>query len=180
MNERVFNGAFDRLRQTDRLERLEVDKVVKLLTINRNIKSAIDIGTGTAVFAEAFCKKGFEVSAIDLNPEMIEEAKKYAPDVTYKVAPAENIPFEDKSFDLVFMGLVFHEVDSYEKALNEAKRVGKQVIGILEWDYVLEEVGPPIEHRIDPEIIKDLYQKLQFHSFEKVNLNTLVLYILEV
>jgi ubiquinone/menaquinone biosynthesis C-methylase UbiE len=180
MNERVFNGTFDKLRQPERLERLEVGRVINILTANRNIKTVLDIGTGTGVFAEEFYKNSFEVSAIDLNPNMIEEAKKYAPQVTYKVAPAENIPFADKSFDLVFMGLVFHEVDSYEKTLSEAKRVSKQLIGILEWSYVLEEVGPPLEHRIKPEIIKELYEKLNFHSFERINLNTLVLYILEV
>lgn len=180
MNERVFNGAFDRLRQPERLERLEVNRVINIISENREIKSALDIGTGTAVFAEAFVKNGYEVSAIDLNPDMIEEAKLHAPNVIYKVAPAENIPFEDNSFDLVFMGLVFHEVDNYEKALSEAKRVGKQVIAILEWAYVLEEVGPPIEHRVNPEILKDLYEKLKFHSFERINLTTLVLYILEI
>ncbi len=180
MNERVFNGAFDRLRQPERLERLEVNRVINIISENREIKSALDIGTGTAVFAEAFVKNGFDVSAIDLNPDMIEKAKLYAPNVTCKVAPAENIPFEDNSFDLVFMGLVFHEVDNYEKALSEAKRVGKKVIALLEWDYVLEEVGPPVEHRVNPEVIKDLYEKLNFHSFERINLNTLVLYILEI
>lgn len=180
MNERVFNGTLDRLRQPERLERLEVNKVIDILRKNREINSVIDIGTGTGVFAEAFSDIGFDVSAIDLNPLMIEEAKKYAPNAVFKVAPAENIPFEDNSFDLVFMGLVFHEVDSYEKALSEAKRIGKQVIAILEWDYTLEEVGPPIEHRVDPEIIKNLYEKLHFHSFERINLNTLVLYILEI
>ena len=180
MNEKVYNAGFDRLREAERLERLEVNRVIKILTENKDIKSVLDIGTGTAVFAEMFYKSGFEVAAIDLNPDMIEEAKKYAPQVIYKVAPAENIPFEDKSFDLAFMGLVFHEVDSYEKALSEAKRVSKKAIAILEWDYVLEEVGPPIAHRVSPDIIKDLYDKLKFHSFEKIKLNTLVLYILEV
>jgi SAM-dependent methyltransferase len=76
-----------------------------------SIKSMLDIGTGSGVFAEEFFKRSLSVAGIDLNPGMVEIAKGYVPEGEFKIAKAEEIPFKDKSFDLVFMGLVFHEVD---------------------------------------------------------------------
>lgn len=180
MNERVYNGEIDRLRNQERLDRLEVNRVVKLLTENKNIKSILDVGTGSAVFAEAFFKEGLSVGAIDINPEMIEAAKNFLPNAIYKIAPAENIPFDDKSFDLVFMGLVFHEVNDYEKALSEARRVAKNLIAIYEWNYQIEEFGPPLEHRINPQTIKQLVEKLNLKNLTIINLSFLVLYLIKV
>ncbi len=180
MNERVYNGEIERLRNQERLERLEVNRVVKLLTENKSIKSVLDVGTGSAVFAEAFFNEGLNVSAIDINPDMIEAAKDYLPNAIYKIAPAEDIPFSDKSFDLVFMGLVFHEVNDYEKALSEAKRTSKNLIAIYEWNYQEEEFGPPLWHRINPQIIKQLVEKLNLKSITTIKLTALVLYLIEV
>ena len=56
-NDRVYNRGIERLRSPERVQRLEVERVVDLC-INENIKSVLDIGTGSALFAEAFHKKG--------------------------------------------------------------------------------------------------------------------------
>lgn len=77
MNDRIYNKGADRLRSEDRLKRLELDKVVSLCLKDRNIKTVLDIGTGSGLFAEAFSKLGPFLSGIDINNEMIEAAKKY-------------------------------------------------------------------------------------------------------
>jgi ubiquinone/menaquinone biosynthesis C-methylase UbiE len=177
-NDRVYNRGIERLRSPERVERLEVERVVDLC-INENIKSVLDIGTGSALFAEAFHKKGFNISGIDSNPEMIEAAKQFAPEGIFKLAPAENIPFEDNSFDITFFGLVFHEVDDYLKALKEAFRVSTVGTFLLEWNYAKEEFGPPIEHRLKSGFIKKISKEIGYNSFEEIKLNDLTLYNLK-
>lgn len=174
-NERVYNRGVEMLRSSERTEKLEVERVVKLCS-DKSIKTVLDIGTGSALFAEAFYKQGIKVSGIDTNPEMIAAAKQFVPEGTFELAPAEKIPFPDNSFDLTFFGVVFHEVDDYANALKEAFRVSVKGTSILEWYYRVENFGPPLEHRLKSEFIKNLSEKTGYKSFEEVKLNHLILY----
>ena len=176
MNERVFNQNFDRLRSAERVERLSVNQVIDSCLSGNNIKSILDIGTGTGLFAEKFSERGINVAGVDVNPSYIEEAKKYLPDAEFKVASAENLPFGDSSFDAVFFGVVLHEVDDFNKTLAEANRVCKLKTYILEWQYKTEDFGPPIEHRLKPEFVKSLSDQNGFKNFKEVKLDKLVLY----
>ena len=81
--------------------------------------------------AEAFLRHGLEVAAVDASPQRGEEALKPLPGADMKVATAEELPFEDHSYDLVFLGLVFHETDDPAKAVSEALRVARRRIAIL-------------------------------------------------
>jgi ribosomal protein L11 methylase PrmA len=58
---------------------LEVDRVVAISLAELEVKNALDVGTGTAVFAEAFANLGLDVTGIDLNPEMTEWARRHVP-----------------------------------------------------------------------------------------------------
>jgi ubiquinone/menaquinone biosynthesis C-methylase UbiE len=179
MNDRIFNQEPDKLRSEERIKRLETDKIVNYCLQEKEIKTLLDIGTGSGLFAEAFSKLGLIVSGIDINNIMIESAKKYLPDSEFIIAPAEDIPFHDESFDAVFFGLVFHEVNDYEKSLMEAYRVAKYFTFIFEWQYKKEDFGPPIEHRLTSEFIKNIALSVGYKNFTTVFHNNMVLYILE-
>jgi ubiquinone/menaquinone biosynthesis C-methylase UbiE len=174
-NERVYNRGVSMLRSPERTERLEAEQVVKLC-ISENIHSILDIGTGSALFAEAFSKQSLRVAGVDTNPEMIEAAQRYVPEGDFRLAAAENLPFEDNFFDMTFFGVVFHEVDDYSKALKEAFRVSTIGTSILEWKYKKEDFGPPLEHRLKPDFIKKLAEETGYKSFRKIGLKNLVLY----
>ena len=179
MNERVYNSGVERLRSPERTERLEVERVVDLCLSGSKIGSLLDIGTGSGLFAEEFYKRDIEVTGIDANQEMLDAAKDYLPKCQFKLAPAESLPFEDKSFDMVFMGLVLHEVDDFAKVLKEIARVAVKKAAILEWNYEVQEFGPPLEHRLKPEFIEQLSKDAGFTSFSIVPLTNLSLYLLE-
>jgi ubiquinone/menaquinone biosynthesis C-methylase UbiE len=176
MNERVYNNGIDRLRAPERIARLEVEKVVNLCLSGKDIKSVLDVGTGSGIFAEEFNKRGLKVSAIDTNPDMISAFKEYLPGLDIQLAPAEKIPFEDGSSDIVFMGLVLHEVDDYSKALSEAYRTAVKEVCILEWEYLEQESGPPIEHRLKSPVIEKLAHEAGFINVEVIKLTNFVLY----
>lgn len=176
MNDRVYNNGIDRLRSPERIERLEVERVVNLCLDHNQIKSVLDIGTGSGLFAEAFAKHNIKAAGVDTNPDMISTAKQYLPDSVLRIAKAENLPFDDNSFDLVFMGLLLHEVDDYTKALQEAKRVAVKQVSVLEWKYATEDFGPPIEHRLSEEFLRELSDKVGFSKMKVVPLKNLVLY----
>jgi ubiquinone/menaquinone biosynthesis C-methylase UbiE len=175
-HDRVYNGGIERLRSPERRNRLEVERVTQLCLLDGKISTLLDIGTGSALFAEAFSKAGVSIAGADINPEMIDAAKRHLPETEFVVAPAENLPFADGSFDATFFGVVFHEVADYAKALREAHRVSRGSTFILEWQHKQEEFGPPLEHRLREEVIRDLALSTGYRSFNAVPLDTLVLY----
>ena len=130
MHEKRFEGDIDRLRAPERVERLEVERVVDLCLENGKFHSILDIGTGSGLFAEAFSRRGLEVSGVDSNPEMLVAARRYMPKGGFREGTAEVLPYPDGSFDFVFLGLVLHESDEPLKALTEARRVGRNRVGI--------------------------------------------------
>lgn len=176
MNERTYNSGVDRLRSQERRDRLEVSRVADLCLENADIKNMLDVGTGSALFAEEFHKRNIKTAGIDFNPEMIEAAKMHLPEGEFKISSAESIPYEDSSFDLVFLGLVFHEVDDFGKALSEARRVSRSVVALLEWDYVAQEFGPKLEDRLKREFVEELAGRAGFSKFEIHPLKNLILY----
>jgi ubiquinone/menaquinone biosynthesis C-methylase UbiE len=177
MHEKRFNRAVERLRDADRLERLEVRRVVDLALEGLNDpQSALDVGMGSGVFAEELFARGLQVSGADVNPEMLPAARSYVPAGDFREGAAESLPFADKAFDLVFMGLLLHETDDTLAALQEARRVGRQRLAVLEWPDEEQPVGPPREHRIPEEKIRTLAKQAGFGEMVTTRLRTLVLY----
>ena len=176
MNERVFNKHITKLRAPDRVAGLEVLRVIEECLHGDTIKSVLDLGAGSGVFAEEFNKRKVEITAIDSNEEMLAAFSEYVPGVDIRLAVAENIPFPDNSFDLVFMGLVLHEVDDYTKAMSEVFRVASTRVMILEWNYKTEDFGPPLEHRLQSTFIEKLALDAGFEKTEIIMLKNLTLY----
>jgi ubiquinone/menaquinone biosynthesis C-methylase UbiE len=177
MHERRFQGNADRLRSPERMTLLEVERVVDLsregvLALN----SVLDIGIGTAVFAEAFSNFCQRVTGLDTNTGLLGIARNHVPRARLIGAAAEHIPFKDKTFDLVFLGHVLHETDHPEQALKETIRVVRSRVTILEWPYLEEEQGPPREHRLKPEVIMDLAVRVNFRKVERIKLTHMDFY----
>jgi len=154
MHEKRFHGDAARLRSPERVRRLSVEKIIDLslegLRGTNGPVRVLDVGTGSALFAEHFAARGCAVAGVDADPAMVKLAAEHVPSGIFRHGIAETLPFPDSSYDLVFMGFVFHETDEPVATLREAARAGTQRISIAEWPYRTEEFGPPIEHRLDP------------------------------
>jgi ubiquinone/menaquinone biosynthesis C-methylase UbiE len=173
---RRFPGGPERLRSPERMALLEIARVVLLSTEALSVRSVLDVGTGTGIFAEAFAGDSRRVAGIDINAEFLSVARRLLPGVELKQAAAENLPFDDRSFDLVFLGQVLHETDDPSAALEEARRVALKRVVVLEWPYRAEEKGPPLEHRLESSKILELAGRAGYGSVEKIELAHLDLY----
>jgi ubiquinone/menaquinone biosynthesis C-methylase UbiE len=180
MHERRFHADSGLLRSSSRVDLMEVDHVVELCLGIFAAESVLDVGTGTGLFAEAFAARGLAVTGIDANPEMLERAQGYVPQGHFRQAPAEAVPYPDNMFDLVFLGHVLHETDDRLKALNEAHRVARLGVAVLEWPYQEEDHGPPLSHRIKPEEIARLAELAEFQQIETLPLTHMILYRLSM
>jgi ubiquinone/menaquinone biosynthesis C-methylase UbiE len=176
MHERRFKGEVERLRDPKRIALLEVEWVVDLCLEDIQVMNVLDVGVGSGIFAEAFSKKGLDVAGIDPNPDMLKVAENYVSHGIVLPGTVENIPFHNKSYDLVFLGHVLHESDDIIKALSECKRVARHRVCILEWPYKQEESGPPLEHRLKPEDVLTAAKQVGFTSLETMQLRHMVLF----
>lgn len=170
-----YNSDIERLRNPERLARLEVERVIALVLEGKTLRRALDVGVGSGVFAEAFAGMGLEVQGVDVNPEMVAAAKRFVPEGQFKEGVAEALPFDDASVDVVFMGLVLHETDDTLQAIREAARVATRRVAVLEWPYRVQEFGPELAERLTEEQVRELAQQAGL-SLDVFNLTSFALY----
>ena len=93
--------------------------------ISDNTKKIIDIATGPGYVANAASERGILVYGIDFSEEMLELANKHSKG-TFSLGDAENISFENNSFDAAVMNFGMLHLAQPEQATNEAFRVIKK------------------------------------------------------
>jgi len=106
--------------------------LVELAGVKRG-QAVLDVGCGTGSLAVAAAKvvgPAGSVVGIDPSPEMIGRAKSKARrlgNVRFEMAPAQNLPFPDATFDVVTTSLVLHQLppDALHVAIPEMVRVLK-------------------------------------------------------
>ncbi|CAN5583820.1 hypothetical protein BH10ACI2_BH10ACI2_13050 [soil metagenome] len=98
--------------------------------------SVLDAGCGGGRNSYWFLKNGFDVFAVDINPDAIDAIRDLAirlapslPDENFQAASLESIPFADESFDWVICNAVMHFAEDraqFDRWFAEMWRVLKQ------------------------------------------------------
>jgi ubiquinone/menaquinone biosynthesis C-methylase UbiE len=87
----------------------------------------LEIGAGTGVNLPYYGERVESLVLTDPEPPMLRRlqraANEHRPDARVLEAPAEELPFEDDSFDVLVSTLVLCGVDDQSRALSEARRV---------------------------------------------------------
>lgn len=134
-------------------------------------KKFLDLGCGPAANDSlSFQKAGYDVTATDALPEILETAIKNNPGLKNKVKLADiskDLPFEDSSFDLIFCVTVIQHVNQktvFQKTFPEIKRILKPKGYFL----LVFKTGKGIKKVFDPTYkVNRLFQL--FNSEEVIN-----------
>jgi ubiquinone/menaquinone biosynthesis C-methylase UbiE len=101
----------------------------------------LDIACGTGIvarIAQASKINELRITGIDINEAMLEVAKEIEPEIDWIKGSAQNLPFDDQSFEKISCQFGFMFFEDQVKSLNEMKRIrkseGKTIIGI--WDTI--------------------------------------------
>jgi SAM-dependent methyltransferase len=177
-DDRVYHDV-GKLRSPERLARLEVDRVVTTSLEGLLVRTVLDIGTGSGIFAEAFAGRGFVVTGVDVQEAMLEAARAHVPGARFERAASEDLPFADGSFDLCFLGLVLHETKRPLRAVQEAHRACVLRTAVLEWPYLEQASGPPLDDRLKPADVLGLAASAGFGRAKAISLTHLTLFLLD-
>lgn len=85
--------------------------------------SLLDIACGPGYLAEAARQRGATVTGIDFSSEMVSRARSLYAGIEFQEGDAEELRFENDSFDLAAMNFGLLHLDRPERALKEAFRV---------------------------------------------------------
>ncbi len=139
------------------------DKLIQeVFDFNSNI---LDVAGGTGDIAFRLYKKGMSVNitpniiVADINPEMLQLCKNKAIDtnilsgINFVECNAENLPFDDESFDYYTISFGIRNITNIDVALKEAHRVLKPLGKFICLEF----------SKIDNSIIQKLYDTYSFN-----------------
>lgn len=99
------------------------DKVAREYPGGKLLEVGCSMGNDTIQFA----RRGMQVTGVDLTEAAIELIRKrfemYSESGDFRVADAENLPFDDDSFDVVYSFGVLHHTPDTAGAIEEVRRV---------------------------------------------------------
>lgn len=105
----------------DKLWRIHMQRAVRPKAGER----ILDVAAGTGASAAPMAKAGALVTALDLSQGMIDEGRKRHPDIEFVHGTAEELPFDDDTFDAVTISFGLRNVQQPRAALSEFHRVLK-------------------------------------------------------
>ncbi|MHC5022448.1 MAG: class I SAM-dependent methyltransferase [Planctomycetota bacterium] len=101
-------------------------ETIPLLRDAANIRSdrtVLDLGSGPGHVAGALAEHGADVTGIDFSARMVEVARRSHPKATFLEANAEQLPFDDTSFEAVVSNFVVHHLARPDVVFREVCRV---------------------------------------------------------
>jgi len=121
-------GIFGNLSKTyDEIRPSIPPQIVDYIFTNVDLENPkiLDVGCGTGIVTRQLSTWG-KVTGADKDARMIEQAmQRNEGNIVYNVAPTENLPFDESTFDLVTAFSAFHWFAN-EQAISEVRRVLKK------------------------------------------------------
>ena len=137
----MFKDISSRYDQINKMMTLNMDKnwrnIVYKLSMQNGPSKIIDIATGTGDIALCFANDNVQVVGVDNASMMLDLANKKSmglSNIRFQLEDAENMSFDDNTFDVATIGFGVRNFENLEQGLSEIKRVlrpGKKLI-ILE------------------------------------------------
>jgi len=152
-----ISEGYEELHKEEQLEKIGL---VKRFLAPKKEERLLDVGCGTGLTTEPWpCRR----YGIDPAKKLIEKARDKE-NIEYKIAPAEQIPYKDHSFDYVISITAIQNFEDIEKGLKEIKRVGKKrfILTALKKSQKIEKIRDLILNLFDVEAVIEEEKDLIF------------------
>jgi ubiquinone/menaquinone biosynthesis C-methylase UbiE len=98
-------------------------------------ESLLDVGCSSGGTYDFLKKKNRNISyqGVDYCEKFIEDNRKRYPEKDWAVEDARNLPYADKSFDVVCLYDVLDSMPGWQQALDEAIRIARKRVIVIMW-----------------------------------------------
>jgi SAM-dependent methyltransferase len=100
-----------------------LDAVMLSRIAGRGFRTALDVGCGEGRFCRMLRGQSINVIGIDSTVALLEQARRRDPQGDYRLSKAEQLAFDDGSFDLVVSYLTLIDIADFRTAIGEMVRV---------------------------------------------------------
>jgi SAM-dependent methyltransferase len=96
----------------------------------------LDVGAGTGALTTELVRRRARVSAVDPSPSFVAALERRLPDVETHAAPAEELPWDDETFDAALAQLVVTFMRDAHAGIREMSRVVRSggTVAVCMWD----------------------------------------------
>ncbi|HPR99084.1 MAG TPA: class I SAM-dependent methyltransferase [Methanomassiliicoccales archaeon] len=127
---------------------------MRTLVKERHGLTALDVGCGPGLVMERF-SPFLKVTGMDIDPEMVRQVRERGMEAV--LGDAQDLPFEDDSFDIVYCAFTMLWLPDRQKAMQEMARVARQcVVCLAEPDYGRRSCWPPEVAQLDEALVRSL------------------------
>jgi len=127
----------------DRVQKADVQRLFGSASAG---EALLDVGCGTGHWSAFFAEIGYQVRGVDIAPEMIAVARARAPECSFQVADAHDLPFDDGTFDVVAAMATLEFLPDPAAGIREMVRCAKEGGHLLVG--TLNRLAPLNQHRI--------------------------------
>ena len=122
-----------------------------------NMPTALDVGCGPG-HVMSLLSDALDVRGLDCDPWMVSECRRKGLNVVEGYA--EQLPFEDRTFDIVYCSFLLLWVKDQSKVVEEMRRVSRKwVFCMAEPDYGLRKAYPDQLNRLNDPIVNGLREE---------------------
>ena len=125
---------------------VQKEDVKRLLRPGQTGERLLDVGCGTGHWSSFFTTMGYQVTGIDIAPEMIDVARAAVPECSFQIADAFDLPFEDGAFDVVASMALLEFISDPAAVVREMARCRKSGGSLLIG--TLNRLAPLNQHRL--------------------------------
>lgn len=127
---------------------------MRSLVQERRGMTALDVGCGPGLVMELF-SPFLDVTGLDIDPEMVRQVRDKG--MVAVQGDAQDLPFEDDSFNIVYCSFTMLWLPDQHKAMVEMSRVARQcVVCLAEPDYGRRSCSSPEVARLDKGLVRSL------------------------
>ena len=141
-------------------------ELFKRLVQPQKRQSLLEVGCGTGHNLEFFSELGLDITGIDLSEPMLQiAARRLGSSVSLSSGKADELKFDDSSFDIVALITLLEFIPDPAGALKEAARVAREkvYVGVLNKASILG-----IARRVESGFRKGIYNHARFYTIWEI------------
>ena len=123
--------------------------IKKTLSFTNNNPKILDVACGSGDMIEVWKKYTSNIIGLDPSKGMLKIAKKRFPEIEFYQGYAQNLPFNDETFDVLSISFGIRNVVEIQKAIDEFSRVLKRNGILLILEFTKPEKKSTIRNCID-------------------------------